>query len=951
MADQPQLKQIVFADKKDITAPTGLSVSPRGDVYVSCDRNGATNTKSGIGYVIRCIDSNGDGKADQFNNFIENIDSPRGSCFVDKTLYLMNPPFLTAYRDTNGDGKADESKVLIRNLGRPLTEIKVDHGQNGVRMGIDGWLYLAIGDQGCYNATGTDNSQVTLYGGGVLRVRPDGSQLEVIAINTRNIYDVAVSPYLDLFARDNTNDGGGWNVRFHYITELADFGYPTRYKYFGHEIMQSLVDYGGGSGTGMYYIHEPGLPQKYQQGLISCDWGRGLNFHKLKKHAESFRIHQEKFMKVGRSMDLDVDGSGRLYAASWKGGKFGYVEKHEAFGEIILIQSSEQSNTPFPDLEATLPGQLVKYVVSESQVLRLNAMMAILRHKDKASIAELLQNFLKHRDAPLYAKIAALFTLRQISGSTKDEFFFKLYEDPHIREYVIRALSDNDHKGSYSNIYVKGLEDSNPRVQLRAIIAIARCKATELAASLFPFTAPEKLIVNSFDTKPAPVDLQGWSAPHNALSHTAIKALVKLNAVDACIQKLKEPEYRQAALRCLQEIHTKEVIQKLTEQISTDKTLNKLILVSLFRLYHKEKDWTGKTWWGTRPNHQGPYFNPVEWHGTPAVINAINKAFKFIAEKDIPTLLKFMQVNHIPFKKLDTGIKQDPLSAVLEKGILDDADLTFLSKCSVDTKQASKVRLKAYRKIIDNGNNFKLRVKIHTSWLNEDELPEALQHSYNDFIQGNDFIDELSLLQKMTRENPSKPACQILLNLAKNPVIPAEKKEKIDAIINTAWNELRPTRGLLQALLEAPDRKYMNKIQKCLESPDKSTKKHALKLIETLSTINSKVGQKIAGLPPKKVISLVLKSRGDLKLGKKIFTRQGCTICHTTSLQEELKGPYLGSAGNKFDRTFLTEAIILPNKVIAQGFKTQWFKVKSGILYEGFVTKLDGKKIEIRNIT
>ena len=71
---------------------------------------------------------------------------------------------------------------------------------------------MAIGDQGCFEATGTDGTKATLYGGGVLRVRPDGSQLSVLLTGTRNIYDVAVDPYLDLFARDNTNDGGGWGT-------------------------------------------------------------------------------------------------------------------------------------------------------------------------------------------------------------------------------------------------------------------------------------------------------------------------------------------------------------------------------------------------------------------------------------------------------------------------------------------------------------------------------------------------------------------------------------------------------------------------------------------------------------------------------------------------------------------------------------------------------------------
>ena len=184
------LVEHVFATKDHITAPTGIAVSPQGVVYVSCDINGISNTQRGAGKVIRCEDTNNDGQADAFSEFVSGIDSPRGSCYVDETLYLMQSPFLVAYRDSNGDGVAEDKTVLVTGLGRGLQYGGVVHGPNGVRMGIDGWLYLAIGDQGCFKATGTDGSQATLYGGGVLRVRPDGSQLSVLLSGTRNIYDV-----------------------------------------------------------------------------------------------------------------------------------------------------------------------------------------------------------------------------------------------------------------------------------------------------------------------------------------------------------------------------------------------------------------------------------------------------------------------------------------------------------------------------------------------------------------------------------------------------------------------------------------------------------------------------------------------------------------------------------------------------------------------------------------
>ena len=108
----------------------------------------------------------------------------------------------------------------------------------------------AVPSSGSAGATGTDGKQVFHRGGCVARVRPDGTEFEIFADGTRNIYDVAVDPYLNAFTRDNTNDGGRWNVRLNHITSTAHFGYPSLYMNFKNEIMKPLADFGGGSGTG-----------------------------------------------------------------------------------------------------------------------------------------------------------------------------------------------------------------------------------------------------------------------------------------------------------------------------------------------------------------------------------------------------------------------------------------------------------------------------------------------------------------------------------------------------------------------------------------------------------------------------------------------------------------------------------------------------------------------------
>ena len=296
----------LFAQPPDISYPTCLAAAPTGELYVGVDENGSLDAKPGRGRVVRCIDVDGDGKADKFNVFAR-MDSPRGVIFDAGTLYVLHPPDLTAYHDDNGDGIADRSETLVKGIGFDLKFRGADHTTNGIRLGIDGFIYVAVGDYGFFKAVGKDGTTFPFRGGGVVRVRTDGTGLEVVSRGQRNIYDVAIDPYLNLFTRDNTNDGDGWDVRLSHVVPTGHLGYPSLFKNFADEIVQPLADYGGGSPTGSLYVQEPGLPAPYGDALFTCEWGReGVFRHPLEPKGAGFTAGQEPFVMLPRPTDIDV---------------------------------------------------------------------------------------------------------------------------------------------------------------------------------------------------------------------------------------------------------------------------------------------------------------------------------------------------------------------------------------------------------------------------------------------------------------------------------------------------------------------------------------------------------------------------------------------------------------------------------------------------------------------
>jgi glucose/arabinose dehydrogenase len=132
--------------------------------------------------------------------FADKLNAVFGMAWYDGALYVMNMPRLTVLRDTDGDGKANKRLDLFTDIGPRPTGLN-DHIPSGLQFGIDGYLYISIGDKGVQKATGRDGRTVQLKGGGILRCRPDGTGIEVYSSGTRN----HLEPNLD--ARDNLDPG------------------------------------------------------------------------------------------------------------------------------------------------------------------------------------------------------------------------------------------------------------------------------------------------------------------------------------------------------------------------------------------------------------------------------------------------------------------------------------------------------------------------------------------------------------------------------------------------------------------------------------------------------------------------------------------------------------------------------------------------------------------------
>ena len=953
LAVPPGFKIQTYAEYPNVNYPTALSAAANGDVYVSSDPNGSLGHIKGYGKVIRCRDTNNDGKADEYKDFVPVLHSPRGGHFLGDTLYIIHPPFLSAFIDKNLDGVSDEQKVLVEGFGWGIEHPRgADHTTNGVRMGIDGWLYVAVGDFGMPDAKGADGTRYTLMGGGVVRVRPDGSEMEPYALYCRNICDVAISPTLDLFSRDNTNDGKGWNTRLHHFVQYANHGYPKFYHNFKDEMLAPIADYGGGSGTGALYLQEPNFPEGFGETLFTCDWTTGKFLrHPLAPFEATFVADQIEFHSNEHAIDIDVDGSQRIYLADWRGGGFSYGGDGKAVGLVQQVVVENATHEVFPDVRKLSDANLVKGIASPSAVARLETQREIIRRGSKPAFASALTSYMKDSKLPLGARVAAIFTYKQMAGAAATKELAVLTADAGVREFALRALADR--KKELADVPVKpfldGLKDANPRVQRQAMIGLARLGKSSAATAILAAAA-------TFESDPAKLKAgkQFAQNEHYTLPHIAVQCLIELNASKECLAALEQSPLQRNALLALQQMHTKDTVDGLITVATntTDNALRVGALGALARLMHVEKPWDLKAWWSTRPDDRGPYFEPIPWEASERIKAALEANFAKVGESDRKPLMDVFAKNRLDVAKLNL-LNKDPVATALGQAQPDEPSTAVLVNAAKDAKLPWPRRIECYNAVLRSNNDKTTghRLDILAAWLEDANRDKSADQMITDFVnetsRGNE-VGKLNELAKKSGDSAAHIAWRALITVLNSPLAKEEAKKQVRDIADKNPMEV----GFFLALADLKTPGFEKQIEAGIHFDNEKTIKAATAAKEAITAASvSQDGKKVADLKVDEVKKIAMESKGDIANGAKHFTALGCIACHSIDPAAAQKGPYLGAAGAKFQRDYLIESVLDPGKVVAQGFQTSVFAMKDNSSKMGFVTAEQDGVITLRDIT
>ncbi len=951
----------LFANSAAANYPVYVASAPGGDLYVASDGNGSLGRAPERGRIVRLRDADQDGRADHVTEFVKEVDSPRGMVWDHDRLYVVHPPDVSCFIDADGDGVAEKKETLITGIAFGFKDRPADHTTNGLSLGIDGWLYISGGDFGFMDAVGTDGKHLQHRAGGVIRFRPDGSGMEIFSTGTRNILGTPISPLLDLFARDNTNDGGGWDVFFHHFTGLEDHGYPRMFVNFADEIVQPLADYGGGSGCGSAYISEPGIPEKWNNAPFTCDWGTGaLWHHKVVPQGATFKEADkpQPFIRMTRPTDADVDGMSAIYQASWKGATFNWDGPD--VGYVVRVSPKGYKPEPLPDFQKASESELVRLLESPSQVRTLEAQRALLRRPGTAGMKSALFALAGNTSKPLPARVAALYALTQraVKAGSADSIIkavSPLAEDPALQRFVLRALGDAGVDGfpagkttAPEELYVAGLKSAEPRTRLEAIVGATRQNMLGVA----PQIATQ---LGDFD----PV-----------VAHTAFRSLAMLKAADACFAVIDDaaasPARRNGALRALMRMHQPEVVQGFIDRLPRASTPGARgeLLGALARLYFEEGVWKGDSW-GTRPDTRGPYYQPEAWSETPKIEAVLRAELKTGSPATIAAFITELGRNRIEFNEalqsLIAMVKSKPallpdlvsqLSSVasipaegipylissLKEGSPDQTvALAVIALSKTDSKEGILASLAVLEKL--NGLKGKdYAKKAVTAFLNAPKL-----ENHHQLLE-----EQAARLDGAT----SVWADAGLLALSARKGGSPESREISAKDIATGWADPKRRVQILKAIEATGFHGLDDRVRSAMEDPDATVAEAAKRSAKSLK-LEKKGEDKtplLSTLKHEEIVAAISKTKGDVNLGRQMFDRQTCTACHAVSADAAQKGPYLGNIAQTYSRADLAINIIDPGKTIAQGFATELFTLKDGTTHMGFVTFESAEEVKARNI-
>ena len=928
--------------------------------------------------IHRIEDTDGDGKADTSKVFAEGFNEPNNGAAAGvlpygNDVYYTIYPDIWRLTDQDQDGVADSREILHRGFG--VHAAMDGHDIHGLTVGPDGWIYFSVGDNGISVTTKEGNKIHHPNTGGVLRMRPDGSDLELFAYGLRNVQEIAFDDFGNWFSVDNDGDVRGERERFVYITEGSDSGWRLNWQfrtkgwstYTGmptyspwieekmwipqHEgqaayITPAIANYSVGPG-GFKYNPGTALNDRYKGFFFLAQFPvKKITAFRAQPKGAYFEMVDEHIFHQGlMASAINFGPDGAAYIADWDGmwqpndkGAIYKVDDPGFAKSEVRTEVKHLIGSSFTEYDVE---DLVNMLGHADQRVRLKAQFELVKREQLESlmiVADL-------KNAPILARIHALWGIGQFEDRIPASMLNRLpVEDVQVevRAQSIKIAGDL-RATTLADRMIKRLEDDEPRVRFMSGIALGKIGARS------GFEAVRKMLLANDDKDPF-------------LRHAGVMAWVGMNDIQAleAIASDKSQSVRVAAVVALRRLQSDKV-----KTFLNDKHIH--VVREAARAIHDDFSIPGAL-----PNLAQLLMQLPESmrHDEAIVRRAINANMRLGKQENAHRLMAYARNQSAPealrieaLESLATWNAVPYLDRVtgrvrhLENRESNAADQVLKSGFQSVLRNAGPTFRAELIRLVDT---YQIKVNDATlaAWVQSPEFDLSTRIRSLSALTESGYTELPEVINTALQSDLAPLRIQALSSLAKT------NAEKFQAYFNIKG----PSLGIeeqqlgLKLLGEMSSNTSHSILMQYFATMEKGSLDPKLNL-DVLEAAAAHAGSNVAdkamqyrqglGSPMNLNYHQSALEGGNASRGKQVFEGHiaaQCIRCHDAGGPETQVGPVLKGIGKTNSREYLLEALINPSAKLAEGYALTMIQLKDGTSHSGRIASESEETLTFINV-
>ena len=907
------LEVSLFASEPMFSNPTNMEIDARGRIWV-CEAYNYRNqynpknpVKKEGDRIMILEDTDGDGKADKSRVFYQGTDvnAALGICVLGNKVIVSCSPNVLVFTDENGDDIPDKKEILFQGI----KGVQHDHAIHAFTFGHDGRLYFNMGNEGGVLVDSKGDTVTDIHGkkvvtngkpfrdGLALRCDLDGSNVEVLAHNFRNNYELTVDPYGTIWQSDNDDDGNK-GTRINYVMEFGNYGFkdemtgaswstrrtnmekeiPLRHWHLNDPgVVPNLLQTGSGSPTGITLYEGTLLPEIFRGQMIHAEPGHNvIRSYPVEEEGAGYKatiinILEGQTDQWFRPSDVTIAPDGSLFIADWYDPGVGGHQVGDLDRGRIYRVSKPKSGYKVASPDVTHVEGAIDALLSPNPATRYLGWVALNSFGDQAEGA---LNELWHSDNPRQ-RAQAFWLLVRLKEKGNDYLQAALSDpNPNLRIAGLRAARLL--KKEILPIATPLAHDPSPQVRREVAIALRDNKSPE-AAELWVQLAQQYDGKDRWYLEALGIAAEGnwdqffgawkkkvgenWNQPAGrdivwrSRSKSAIPLLAELIKTSDEAGMLR---YYRAF-----DFHTDPSKQKVLAQLVEQTEGNKILLA----LKH---------------------IDGRKLKMTPSVMAALNKVLEQNQGKiEFVELVSSFALQNRSEDLLQLGI-QFPDSVAGKEAI----------KTLLDWEKTDRVKAVLYG---TNPVESQAIIKTLRPYMNRAKAISIMEAFMLDSTRG------MELRKQAVKTFGGRwEAENRLLELAKEKKIPSELQTAAAGVFQTVW----------RAALREEAAQY-------------------------LTLPSSKEGNSLPA------ISVLVDKKGEATKGEQVFNTL-CINCHPVNKKGVNFGPDLSEIGDKLSREALYTAVLYPDQGIGFGYEGWQIKLKDGSTAVGRIVSETQDKLEVQ---